>query len=596
MSYYNLFSFLFVHVKRYWYQFSAALTAMVIYSIASGGVLVFLFYKVFSPIMRGELNSLTFSLPNTVPFYGGSSFVIYKGSPFYILTYTTVFVLMLLVVRAGAQFIRSYLSKWLCLRVEADIRKKLYLNLLNIKKQEQEQYTTGDVISRFTSDLNKIGQTISLGMRDLLQGPIEIVVAIVIAIFVAPVWSLTFLIIPAVGYFIVRMGRYLKKRALTVQESFAKLTEHLRETIDTLPVIRSYNAKQDSLKKLVSKNENYIRRQEKRLLVQKIIRPVVHLSLFLVALIVVFGGYFAVNNGMATPEQLTTLLGLIVWVYGPLRRLAKVNEKIQNGLASYKRIKPFIETKQTNNKAKSVSNRASDVILSINNISFSYPGSQEKVLNDINIDIFKNELHTLVGSNGSGKSTLLSLVLGEYKPDTGSIKTRFRPNKQVIGYVAQNTMLFGRSIKDNITLGTAFKEERIWSVLDRVGLKADIKERGGLSTRLSQAAQDLSGGQKQRLALARSILFDPPLYILDEPNDSIDPESADTIRTVLNSLATNNSSILAATHDIKLVKKADCVTYLKNGTIMQSGSHKKITKKSNLYRKLFSISSVIKNG
>ncbi|UCE63782.1 MAG: ATP-binding cassette domain-containing protein, partial [Nitrospirota bacterium] len=307
------------------------------------------------------------------------------------------------------------------------------------------------------------------------------------------------------------------------------------------------------------------------------------------------GGYLVITTSMK-PGAFFSFLTAMFMAYTPIKRLSNANQSIQNALAAAQRVFDVLDIE--NEQDKDIGKQSLPPIsrsLEFRNVSFTYEGSEEQALRNISLTIRVGEVVALVGSSGSGKSTLVSLVPRFYRPTEGQIFIDGHDIRQVaraslrrqIGIVSQETVLFDDTVKNNIAYGRpeASDEEVVQAAKAAFAMEFIERLPLGLETLVGENGVKLSGGQRQRLAIARAILRDPPILILDEATSSLDSESERLVQGALSNLMKDRTTLVIA-HRLSTIQHADRIVVLDKGKIVEMGTHEELLQKSGQYTRL----------
>lgn len=579
-------------LRPYWKQFVTVIVSMILYSAVSGGVLLFLFYRIIGPLLQGHLEALKIPIPAVPVLFQQQTLVLYRGTTLTVLFVAGGLVLGLLLVRALAQFVRSYVSRRLTFSVERDVRNELVERMLYWPLRDRQQYKRGDIMSRLNHDLGDLSGAINVGLRDLVQGPIEILTAFGIALYIAPWFAAGFVIVPVAGYLILRAGRRIRNQTFRTQTLYGAMMDHIHAVLTNLPTIKVAGAEQSEHERFVEQNERYTDEQFQRVMVMEGVRPLVHLMLFTLMLILIFVGYYVIDQGYMDAPTLMSVIGLLVWTYRPLRRLAKVNERLQSAAAAYyERLRPILRTENESFEGQIAPDAPRTIEL--DGVAYAYDATP--VLRDLDLSFQYGEFVAIAGPNGAGKSTLLHLILGLYQPDCGTCQLDGQPldelncrsYRRFFAYVPQSVTLFARSLRANLTFGRPEStDEAIHRALRTVHLEGLIDDlQNGLDTNVQEGGRRFSGGERRRLALARALLAQPRFLVVDEPGRSIDPESRSALHDVLYQV---DPGVIAVTHDVNLARQADRVVFLRDGQKHGEAPHDRLVRKNSLYEQFMS--------
>jgi subfamily B ATP-binding cassette protein MsbA len=461
----------------------------------------------------------------------------------------------------------------------------------------------GDIMSRLTNDLQDVESSTISFLESFFREPITILLYLVAMIQLSPELSVFLAIfLPLSGLVIGRIGRSLKKVSTQVQEQLGGILSTIEETLGGMRVIKGFNAEQQQLNRFTSENNILLETKNKANRRRDLASPMSEtMGILAVCCVLYYGGRLVLGNNFSlTAPDFLTYIAIFTQIINPLKSFSTASYNIQKGAASIERIQQLITEKELIKEAiNPLPIKGFTESIVFNNISFKY---QEKlVLADINITIEKGKTVALVGSSGSGKSTLADLIPrfqdangGELLIDGQNINGyAIKDVRNLMGIVTQEPILFNDTIANNIALGnpTATREmiENAAKVVN-AHLFIAAKEHG-YDTNIGDRGSKLSGGERQRLTIARAILKNPPILILDEATSSLDTESERLVQDALNHLMKDRTSVVIA-HRLSTVRFADEIIVLDKGQIVERGKHETLMQQDGIYKKLIDMQEV----
>lgn len=496
-------------------------------------------------------------------------------------------------------FFRSISMQYVEKGVIKDIRDELYqkINKLSLRYFSTEK--TGNLISRMTNDLNNIQSGISASFDSLLKEPLVIIIFLLLALSIS--WQMTLIavvIFPLTVIFIRKIGDSLRRRSQRALIKLSELVSLITETIYGAKIIRSFRAEKYKDKIFEEENYKHYKLTMRSAYAFELASPITEtLSILAGVIIIWFGGRQIFENHTLKPEEFLGFLFIIFQIIVPIKNLASVNNRIQESVASGERIFEIldypIEVNEIEN-AKDLENFKTAI--EIKNAGFSYDG-HKNVLKNINLTINKSDVIAVVGQSGVGKSTLADLISRFYDLTEGEIlidginirELKISSLRNLIGIVPQETILFNDTIRSNIIFGKEGVDEATLIETSKFANAYNfiMETEKGFDTVVGERGLKLSGGQKQRIAIARALLRNPQIFILDEATSSLDTESENLVQEALEKLMTNRTSIIIA-HRLSTVRNAKRIIVLDNGTIAQSGTHDELIKvPDGVYKKLY---------
>lgn len=504
---------------------------------------------------------------------------------------------VLALLKGALVYLQRTVGETIGQRMVFELRLDLYRHLQSLSMRWFKEARTGKLMLRLMGDINAVLDMITDGYLKTLMDAVTIL-AVVIAIFTVN-WKLSLIVLVAMPVYagaFLSLNPRLRKSGRDARRERSALSGHLQEKIAGAAIVKAF-AQEEAESDRVERQTGRLRDR----LIEKarwggILNGVANTTVALGAAMVLWIGGQEVLAGTMTKGSLMAFYGLSAMLFPPLRRLARTNETYQASRVSLDRILDFFdETQPFQEHAGGEPLRVTKGQVSFEDITFAYRQDQP-VLDRITLHVNGGETIALVGSNGAGKTTLISQLLRFLTPDSGKVSIDGQDIQTVdihslrrqIGVVTQETILFSGTILDNIRYGhpqatddqvreaarTANAYDFIMGLPD--GFNTDVGERG----------QRLSGGQLQRIALARAILADPPLLVLDEATSAVDAESEALIQEALGRL-TQGRTVFVIAHRMSTVRRSDRIVVMEHGRIVESGRHDELLEKNGSYRRLF---------
>ena len=488
-------------------------------------------------------------------------------------------------------------------RIINDMRKEMFSKILHLPIGYFSDQRKGDIMSRLTNDLQDVEYSTISFLETFFREPVTIIIYLIAMVNLSPDLSLFLLIfLPVAGLVIGRIGRSLKRVSTRVQEKLGDILTTIEETLGGIRVVKGFNAEDHQLKRFVSENEKLLEIKNKAIRRRDLASPVSEtLGIVAVCTVLYYGGRLVLGHNFSlTGPDFLTYIAIFTQIINPLKSFSSASYNIQRGAASIERIQTLIHEQET---IKEIDNpvpiRSFENSIEFRNVCFSYGDIQ--VLSDINFTVRKGTTVALVGSSGSGKSTLADMVprfhdvtSGELLIDGINIKDySIKDLRNLMGIVTQEPILFNETIANNIALGV---ENATLQSIEEAARVANahsfiVNKEDGYHTNIGERGSKLSGGERQRVTIARAVLKNPPILILDEATSSLDTESERLVQDALNHLMEDRTSLVIA-HRLSTVRHADEIIVLNKGKIAERGKHEELIGLRGLYFRLVELQEV----
>jgi subfamily B ATP-binding cassette protein MsbA len=482
------------------------------------------------------------------------------------------------------------------------MRSKMFKKILALPIGYFNDQKKGDIMSRMTNDLVDVETSVMNLLETLFREPVTILFFFLYMIILSPQLTLFLvLFLPVSGFIIGRIGRSLKKQSTGVQEKLGAILSTIDETLGGIRILKAFNAEKKQYKRLITQNEELFIIKNKANVKRDSASPVSEvLGVFAIVCVLWFGGRLVLGNSFLNPGDFITYIIIFSQLIQPLKNLSSASYNIRKGSASIERIEHLIdEGVAIKEVAHPIKMQEFKTSIEFKNVSFFY--DEILVLDDVNLTIEKGKSVAIVGSSGAGKSTLVDLVprfqdvtKGELLIDGINIKNySLESIRNHMGIVTQEAILFNDTIASNISLGMddATPEQIEHAAKIANANNFILQKENGYQTNIGERGNKLSGGEKQRTTIARAVLRNPPILILDEATSSLDTESERLVQEAINNLMSNRTSIVIA-HRLSTVRHADEIIVLSKGKIVERGTHLSLMAMDGYYKKLVQMQEV----
>jgi subfamily B ATP-binding cassette protein MsbA len=501
-------------------------------------------------------------------------------------------------IRGVASFISGYGMSWVSTRVVMDLRREMFNKLQALPSHYFDNHSSGNIISKHTYNAARVTNAATEVLVTLVKDSLIIIGLLAYALYLN--WQLSliaFLIAPPTALIISYFSRRMRKLSRSLQDSVGELTRVLQEAVNGNREIKIFGGEEYE-KARFQKLNNWIRRYHMKVAVAAETHvPVVQIFTVAALAIVVYFAAIQSQAGGITVGEFVALITALALLSPPIKRLTKVNVKLQGGLAAAESVFSLIDEEPETDLGEKTIDRATGNIEFIN-VSYTHYGSKEPVLHDVNIKIPAGETMALVGTSGGGKTTLVSLLPRFYNPTQGRIlldgtdtqEIRLASLREQIAYVGQHIILFNESVGTNIAYGAQrwqASDQEIRDAAERAHALEFIEQLpNGFNTLVGENGVRLSAGQRQRIAIARALIKDAPILILDEATSALDTESEKIVQLALDTLREGRTSLVIA-HRLSTIENADRILAMQDGRIVEEGTHAQLLQLDGLYARLY---------
>ena len=579
-TYYRILKFL----PRYKGHFLLAFVCMVGYAAANGAMAYLI-----GPVMKFLFTSGESEI-RLVPF---GLFTVPKEG---MMMAIPLAILAVAALKGLSSYGQSYFMGYVGQGVVRDLRKTLYDHMLNLPVRFFSNTSTGVLTSRLTNDVNLIQTSTSDAVAQILKQSLTIIV--LGAVIVSLDWKLSLaaaVALPLSVYPMQKLGKRMKKVSTQGQVTMGSLTALLHEAIAGIRIVKAFCMEGYESERFQKENEAYTRNQLKSIKVRSISSPLMEtLGAFAFAITIWYAAY-RIGQGTLKPETFISFFASVIMFYQPIKALNGVNLNIQQGLAAAARIFELID-RPGEHDAKGVEITGVSESIEWRSVGFRY--GAEPVLNGIDLKVRSGEVIAIVGSSGAGKSTFVNLIPRFYDATAGAILIDGRDIRGIslrslrsrIAIVSQQVVLFNDSVRRNIAYGGVGMSDAEIVAAARAANAHDFITRlpQGYDTVIGEGGVRLSGGERQRVSIARAILKNAPILILDEATSSLDTESESEVQKAITNLMSGRTTFVIA-HGLSTVRNADRIIVLSNGAIREIGSHDELLSSGGEYSRLYSL-------
>jgi ATP-binding cassette subfamily B multidrug efflux pump len=480
--------------------------------------------------------------------------------------------------------------------IEFDLKNDIFAHYQSLPLSFYRRNNTGDLMNRISEDVNRVRMYLGPVIMYGLQLVTLFLILVPIMISISPTLTLYSLMpLPVLSFSIYFVNNIIEKRSTAIQKSQSRLSTFVQEAFSGIRVLKSFNREDESIKKFTIETDGYKKESLKLTRVQALFFPLVLALIGLSTILTIYAGSAEVINGNLTYGNIAEFIIYVNLLTWPVTLLGWTSSLLSQAAASQKRINEFLKTE---NNIVSEQNLVAEIAgkIEFKNVVFTYPDTGIKALSDVSFTVNPGECLAIIGTTGSGKSTISNLVARLYDAREGEILidgipiSHYNLNslRTQLGYVPQDVFLFSDTIHNNIAFGLIdTHEERV-----RTAAKdADVYENimafpQGFSTRIGERGITLSGGQKQRVSIARAIVREPKILMLDDALSAVDTKTENNILNSLKRIMKGRTTIIIS-HRVSSAKLANKIIVLVDGSVIEEGTHESLLAKQGVYKELY---------
>ncbi|MDX1503910.1 MAG: ABC transporter ATP-binding protein [Thermoanaerobaculia bacterium] len=512
--------------------------------------------------------------------------------------FVPLLVIGIFLLRGVAGFTSGYIFDRVGFKVTTDIRNDLYRRILEQSVRFHARHPSGELMSRIVSDVAMMQTAVSTRVVDLFQQSLTLA-GMVYLLFSThrQLATISLVLLPALIFPIVRFGRGMRRVSHLSQQRMADLAHLVGDGVRGHRVVKAFGMEEFQHRRFRDATARHLRVNLWAQVLNNLSSPVVEaLGVVAGSGLLIYAG-FAIRRGELSAPLFISFLATLFWMYEPVRKLNKVNLILQQSLASAARVHDVMRLPneiRDRPDARAIERVERDI--GFDEVCFAY--EDKPVLDRVSLTIRRGEVVALVGPSGAGKTTLVNLLPRFFDPDSGAVRIdgvdirdlKVASLRALIGLVTQETILFDDTVRNNIASGRAdLDDDRIRAAARAAFADGFIEEQErGYDTLVGEGGMKLSGGQRQRLAIARALVKDPPILILDEATSQLDSESEALVQKALYNLMQGRTTLVIA-HRLSTVQRADRIVVLDRGRIAEEGTHRELVELGGLYRRLYDL-------
>ena len=495
-------------------------------------------------------------------------------------------------------YIKNIALTYIQFNLITKLRVRLYAHLQKMSLSYFDRSQSGALSSIVLNDVSNMRVAFGASFHKLFVEPINIILFVALLLIINLKLALiSIIIVPLSGAIVILIGRSIRRKSKRTAEKIARIMSIMAENLNSIRVVKSFSMESFEIDRFTSEQKRYYQLIFRRAKLRLISSPIIEMiGAFIGVCLLWIGGHDVLVAQNMNSEDFIRFILILFSVLGPIRNLSNVSVELQKGFASADRVFEVLDTPESiKSRPDATTIRELNDQISFNSVSFNYDGN-DSVLKDVSFNMKKGTVTALVGSSGAGKSTIADLIPRFYDVVGGSVtidgvdikNIEINSLRRLMGIVSQETILFNDTIGSNIKYGLQnVSDKRLEVAAENANALDFIKDQPeGFETMIGEKGVRLSGGQRQRIAIARGILKNPPILILDEATSSLDTESEHLVQTAIDNLMADRT-VLVIAHRLTTVENADSILVMDSGQIVASGTHQELLSQEGIYTRLY---------